>query len=161
VILDADALTLIADGSMARPLREREAATVITPHDREFARIAGEVGDDRVGAARRAADELDATILLKGDRTIVAAPPGAECGGASVHVSTTGSPVLATAGSGDVLSGLAGSLLAAGLPAHTAGAYAAFVHGLAGRYAAADGPVSASTVVAALRPAVHTVLDAV
>lgn len=159
VLLDADAITIVAD----HPdwVRDRVAATLLTPHDREFARIAGEVGDDRVGAARRAADELDATILLKGDRTIVAAPPGAECGGASVHVSPTGSPVLATAGSGDVLSGLAGSLLAAGLPAHTAGAYAAFVHGLAGRYAAADGPVSASTVVDALRPAVHTVLDTV
>jgi hydroxyethylthiazole kinase-like uncharacterized protein yjeF len=151
VLLDADAITLVADHP--EWLRDRGAVTLLTPHDREFARLAGEIGDDRIDDARRAADEFEVTILLKGDRTIVAAP-------GSVHVNPAGTPALATAGSGDVLAGLAGSLLAAGLPGHTAGASAAFVHGLAGRYAAEDGPVTASVVVAALREAVGTVLDA-
>ncbi len=124
--------------------------TLLTPHDREFARIAGDVGTDRIGAVRRAADDFEATFLLKGDHTIVASPE-------SVHVNPAGTAALATAGSGDVLAGLAGSLLAGGLPAHLAGAYAAFVHGLAGRYAAEDGPVTASRLVDALRAAVRTV----
>jgi len=74
-----------------------------------------------------------------------------------VHVNPAGTAALATAGSGDVLAGLAGSLLAGGLPAHLAGAYAAFVHGLAGRYAAQEGPVTASGIITALRAAVRTV----
>jgi len=158
VLLDADAITIVAEHP--EWVRDRSAATLLTPHDREFARVAGEIDDDRVGAVRRAAEELDATILLKGYRTIVAAPSGATFAEPSVHVVTTGIPVLATAGSGDVLAGVAGSLLAGGLPAHLAGADAAFVHGLAGRYAAAEGPVSASTLVPALRRAVATVLTA-
>lgn len=151
VLLDADGITIAAE----HPdwLRDRAASTLLTPHDREFARLAGEVGDDRIAAVRRAADTFGVTVLLKGDRTIVASP---DC----VHVNPAGTADLATAGSGDVLAGLAGSLLAGGLPAHAAGAYAAFVHGLGGRYAAAEGPVSASSLVDALRPAVQTVLTA-
>jgi len=157
VLLDADAITIVAEHP--EWLQDRAAPTLLTPHDREFARIAGSgPGPDRIAAARAAAGKLDATVLLKGDRTIVAAPPSGH-GGESVHVNPTGSPVLATAGTGDVLSGLAGSLLAAGLPPHEAGAFAAFVHGLAGRYAAETGPVSASTLAVALRAAVRTVLD--
>jgi ADP-dependent NAD(P)H-hydrate dehydratase / NAD(P)H-hydrate epimerase len=148
VLLDADAITVVADNPSW--LRERGAMTLLTPHDREFARIAGDVGTDRIGAVRRAADDFEATFLLKGDHTIVASPE-------SVHVNPAGTAALATAGSGDVLAGLAGSLLAGGLPAHLAGAYAAFVHGLAGRYAAEDGPVTASRLVDALRAAVRTV----
>jgi hydroxyethylthiazole kinase-like uncharacterized protein yjeF len=157
VLLDADAITIVAE----HPdwLRDRAAPTLLTPHDREFARIAGsEPGSDRIAAVRAAAEKFDVTFLLKGDRTIVAAPPSAH-GGESVHVNPTGTPVLATAGTGDVLAGIAGSLLAAGLPPHEAGAYASFVHGLAGRYAAETGPVSASTVAGAVRAAVHTVLE--
>jgi ADP-dependent NAD(P)H-hydrate dehydratase / NAD(P)H-hydrate epimerase len=134
----------------------RRAPTLLTPHDREFARVAGEVGDDRVAAVRRAAADFGAVFLLKGDRTLVA-PAG---GAAPVHVNPAGGPALAPAGSGDVLSGLGGALLAAGLPADLAGAHAAFVHGLAGRFAAGAGPVSASRVVEALAPAVRTVLGA-
>jgi NAD(P)H-hydrate repair Nnr-like enzyme with NAD(P)H-hydrate dehydratase domain len=115
--------------------------------------VFGPVGEDRVGAARRASAELGCTVLLKGDRTVVANTAG-------VYVNPTGSAVLATAGSGDVLSGLAASLLASpGMPAVRAATAAAFVHGLAGRLAAADGPVSATAVCAALRPAVRTVLE--
>ncbi|GIJ58717.1 NAD(P)H-hydrate dehydratase [Virgisporangium aurantiacum] len=149
VILDADALTLLADGSMARPLREREAATVITPHDREFARIAGaEPGGDRVESALQLAAQMNAVVLLKGDRTIVAAPDG------TAFANPTGSVALATAGTGDVLAGLLGSLLAAGLPAPHAALAAAYVHGLAGRVAAGSGPVVSPDVADALREAV-------
>ncbi|GIJ65322.1 NAD(P)H-hydrate dehydratase [Virgisporangium ochraceum] len=149
VILDADALTLIADGSMAQPLRERRAATVITPHDREFARIAGaEPGADRVEAALRLAAQMNAVVLLKGDRTVVAAPDG------SAFANPTGSAALATAGTGDVLAGLLGSLLAGGLPAPRAAVAAAYVHGLAGRLAAEKGPTTAVDVAAELREAV-------
>ena len=149
VCLDADALTLIADGSMAGPLRERHAATVVTPHDREFARIAGaEPGSDRVEAALKLAARMNAVVLLKGDRTVVAAPDG------TAYANPTGSAALATAGTGDVLAGLLGSLLAAGLPAAHAAAAAAYVHGLAGREAARHGPVTSTDVAAALRVAV-------
>jgi hydroxyethylthiazole kinase-like uncharacterized protein yjeF len=149
VCLDADALTLLASGSLDDALREREAPTVVTPHDREFARLVGgdPPGPDRVGSALLLAARLGVTVLLKGDRTVVAGPDG------SVWVNPTGSPVLATGGTGDVLAGLLGSLLAAGLPAHRAAIAAAYVHGLAGREAAAHGPVTATDVAAALRPA--------
>ena len=146
VVLDADALNLLVDGSKAADLRRRHAPTVITPHDREFARLAGEPpGADRVNAALRLAAWMNAVVLLKGNRTIVATPDG------RAYVNPTGTPVLATAGTGDVLSGLLGSLLAAGLPPERAALAAAYLHGLAGREAAQQGPVTAADVVPALR----------
>jgi len=130
VVLDADALTLLGDGELATWLR-RDAPVVVTPHDREFARLAGEqVGPDRVDAARRLAARMGVVVLLKGDRTVVAGPDG------TAWANPTGSPVLATAGTGDVLAGLLVSLLAGGLAADRAAVSAAFVHGLAGRRAA-------------------------
>ncbi|BFU47025.1 NAD(P)H-hydrate dehydratase [Krasilnikovia sp. MM14-A1004] len=145
VLLDADALTLLVDGQHATDLR-RDAPLVITPHDGEFARLAGEApGADRIGAACKLAAWINAVVLLKGDRTIVATPAG------EVWVNPTGTPALATAGSGDVLAGLLGSLLAAGLAPERAAVAAAYVHGLAGRRAALDGPVTAPDVAAALR----------
>lgn len=150
VLLDADAITIVAE----HPdwLRGRVADTVLTPHDREFARLMGaDVGDDRIGAANEAAERCESIVLLKGDRTIIAAPGGVP------FVNPAGSPALATAGSGDVLSGLIGSLLAGDVPAHFAAACGAFAHGLAGRHAAAAGPVSASRLVDAVRSAVHTI----
>jgi hydroxyethylthiazole kinase-like uncharacterized protein yjeF len=149
VCLDADALTLIAGGSMALPLRERHAATVVTPHDREFARLAGATpGVDRVEAALKLAAQMNVVVLLKGDRTVVATPDGA------AYANPTGTAALATAGSGDVLAGLTGSLLAAGMPADRAAAAAAYVHGLAGREAARHGPVTSTDVAEALHAAV-------
>jgi ADP-dependent NAD(P)H-hydrate dehydratase / NAD(P)H-hydrate epimerase len=145
VIADADAITLIA--RTPRLIRGRSAPTVITPHDREFERIAGKPGPDRLAAARRAARDLGATVLLKGNATVVAAPDGA------AYINPTGTPWLATAGSGDVLSGLIGALLAGGLPAPLAAAAGAYVHGVAGQRAAAGGPPSAADVLAELRGA--------
>jgi hydroxyethylthiazole kinase-like uncharacterized protein yjeF len=144
-VLDADALTLLVDGRHATDLR-RDAPLVITPHDREFARLAGEApGIDRVAAALKLASWINAVVLLKGDRTIVATPAG------TAWANPTGSPALATGGTGDVLAGLLGSLLAAGVPAEHAAVAAAYVHGLAGRRAAADGPVTAPDVANGLR----------
>lgn len=147
VIVDADGLTLLADDLDL--VRSRSAPTVLTPHDREFARLFGEVGADRLGAARRAAAAVDAVVLLKGNGTVVAAPDG------SAFINPTGTPWLGTAGSGDVLSGLLGSLLAAGLGAPLAAAVAAYVHGVAGQRAATSGPPTAADVLAELRSTLH------
>jgi hydroxyethylthiazole kinase-like uncharacterized protein yjeF len=153
VLLDADALTLLVDGRHAEDLR-RDAPLVITPHDGEFQRLAGEApGPDRVGAASKLASWINGVVLLKGDRTIVATPSG------ETWANPTGSSALATAGSGDVLAGLLGSLLAAGLPAERAAVAAAYMHGLAGRRAAEGGPVTAPDVAAALRPVIHATLS--
>ncbi|WP_328465056.1 NAD(P)H-hydrate dehydratase [Actinoplanes sp. NBC_00393] len=152
VLLDADAITLLVGGEHAEDLR-RDAPLVLTPHDGEFKRLAGEApGEDRAGAAARLAAWTNAVVLLKGDRTIVATPGG------EIWANPTGSPALATAGSGDVLAGLLGSLLAAGLPAVRAAVAAAYVHGLAGRRAALDGPVTAPDVASALRPVLADLL---
>ncbi|MGC4875371.1 NAD(P)H-hydrate dehydratase [Micromonospora sp. DT43] len=149
VVLDADALTLLVDGSLADRLRGRDAPIVVTPHDREFTRLCGEEpGADRVGAALRLAAWMNAVVLLKGDRTVIGTPDG------RAYVNPTGTPALATGGTGDVLAGLLGSLLAAGVPADRAAASAAYLHGLAGREAARSGPVTAPDVVTALRPVI-------
>jgi len=150
VLVDADGLTLVARSPEL--VRRRSAPTVLTPHDREFERIAGPVGDDRIGAARRAAADLGAVVLLKGSATIVAAPDG------TAYVNPTAPPWLATAGSGDVLSGLGGALLAGGVPPVEAAAVAARVHGLAGRLAADGAPTTASGVLDAVPAALRTVL---
>lgn len=148
-LVDADGITLLAREPDL--VRARRAPTVLTPHDREFARIAGEPGADRLGAARRAADDLGATVLLKGNATIVAEPGG------RAYLNTTGSPWLATAGSGDVLSGVIGSFLAAGVDAALAAAAGAHLHGVAGQLAGAGGPSTAADVLAALRAAYQAV----
>ena len=153
VVLDADALTLLVDGSMAGALRHRDAPIVVTPHDREFARLAGEPpGADRAAAALRLAAWMNAVVLLKGDRTIVATPDG------RAWANPTGTAALATGGTGDVLAGLVGSLLAGGLPAERAAVAGAYVHGLAGRAAAEGGPVTSEDVAGALRAVVRETL---
>jgi hydroxyethylthiazole kinase-like uncharacterized protein yjeF len=152
VLLDADALTLLVDGKHADDLR-RDAPLVVTPHDGEFKRLAGEApGADRVGAACRLAAWINAVVLLKGDRTIVATPWG------EVWANPTGTSALATAGSGDVLAGLLGALLAGGLAPERAAIGAAYLHGLAGRRAQLDGPVTAPDVASALRAVIRDTL---
>jgi hydroxyethylthiazole kinase-like uncharacterized protein yjeF len=139
VLVDADALTMAAQDPAL--VRDRTAPTVLTPHDREFARFGQEVGEDRIAAARRLAADLGAVVLLKGDATVVAGPDG------TAYVNGTGTPWLATAGTGDVLSGIGGALLATGLPAVEAAAVAAHVHGRAGQVAAEGGPLIAGDLV--------------
>lgn len=142
VLVDADGLNLLVD--RRELLAGRSAATVLTPHDREFERLFGEIGADRIGAARRAAADSGATVLLKGYATIVAEPSG-RC-----YLNPIGAPALATAGSGDVLAGLVGSLLAAGQEPGLAAATGAYLHAAAGRRAAAAGPVVAGDLLGAL-----------
>lgn len=139
VVVDADALTMCA----AQPelVRGRAAPTLLTPHDREFARFGEDVGTDRVGAARRLAAGLGCTVLLKGEATVVADADG------TAFVNGTGTPWLATAGTGDVLSGIAGAVLATGLPAVETGAVAAHLHGRTGQVAAQRGPLVAGDLV--------------
>ncbi len=155
VCVDADGLSLLAGPDFAGVLRDRDAPVVLTPHDREYERLAGHPpGADRIEAAEELAGRLAATVLLKGDRTIIASPAG------EVWVNPTGSPALATGGTGDVLAGLLGSLLAAGLGAVEAAAGAAYLHGLAGRAAAEHGPVTAADVADALPGVVADLLSA-
>jgi hydroxyethylthiazole kinase-like uncharacterized protein yjeF len=138
VIVDADGLTLLA----AHPqlVMSRQAPTVLTPHAGEYTRLAGEPpGVDRVAAARRLAQEFGAIVLLKGNVTVIASEQ-------ATYLNPAGGSWAATAGSGDLLSGVIGALLAAGLPPARAAAAAAFVHARAANASAADpGPVSAPT----------------
>jgi hydroxyethylthiazole kinase-like uncharacterized protein yjeF len=153
VVVDADALTMAA--KQPGLLRDRAAPTVLTPHDREFARFGIEPGPDRVAAVRRLAADLGVVVLLKGEATVVADPDG------RVFINGTGTPWLATAGTGDVLSGITGAVLATteatGLPAVEAAAVAAHLHGRAGQLAAERGPLIAGDLVRCLPDAVRRV----
>lgn len=152
VIADADALTLLAADS--GPVTDRSAPTVLTPHAGEYQRLAGvPVGADRVAATRDLAERLGVTVLLKGNVTVIAQP------GAATYLNPAGQSWAATAGSGDVLSGIIGALLAAGLPSGEAAAAAAFVHARAANLSAADpgpnpAPTSASRILAHVRGAI-------
>jgi NAD(P)H-hydrate epimerase len=131
VVLDADGLNAFTGDAAAIAGRSSEA--VLTPHVGEFGRLSGvkarDLDTDRVGHVRRLAADADAVALLKGSRTLIAAPDG------RTRINLTGSPVLATAGSGDVLTGTIGGLLARGLGAMDAAAAGAYLHGLAGTLA--------------------------
>src|SRR5580704_12738355 len=132
-LVDADGLTIL---SQHQELLPRSAPTLITPHAGELSRLLGAdaaaIEARRLEHARRAAELLGLTVLLKGSTTVIASP-----GEKTALVNPTGTPWLATAGTGDVLSGLAGALLAQGLEPAWAGAAAAYLHGLAARLAAA------------------------
>lgn len=149
-VLDADALTLLAEHPGL--LAGRTAPTVLTPHAGEFSRLFGPVGNDRVEAAREAAREFDATVLLKGHVTVIAAPDG------TVVADTAGSSWAATPGSGDVLTGLVGKLLASGLTPLDAAACAARVHGLAAARAADGAPTHAAAISEAVPCVLRDVL---
>ncbi|MFF3659763.1 NAD(P)H-hydrate dehydratase [Streptomyces olivochromogenes] len=155
VLVDADGLRL-ADRSA---VRARTAPTLMTPHAGEAAALLGvsreSVEAARLASARELALRYGATVLLKGSTTLVADPAGG-----AVRVNPTGTAWLATAGSGDVLSGLAGSLLAAGLSALDAGSVGAYLHGLAGRLAADGAPLGAHDVAAAIPEAWRDIRDA-
>ena len=140
-LVDADALTVLAD---RHELLSRDAGTLLTPHAGEFARLMHTERDDveahRLTWARRAADQLGVTVLLKGSTTVVADPDG------RTAVNTTGTAWLGTAGSGDVLSGVCGSLMAQGLSPFDAARVGAFLHGVAGTFAG-GAPVAAGDLL--------------
>lgn len=128
LVVDADALNAFAGN--ASGLAARQADAVITPHVGEFSRMTGVKGRDlvrdRLRHARELARTTQAVTLLKGSRTVIAEPDG------RARINVTGSPALATAGTGDTLTGMIGGLLACGVPAPDAASSAAYLHGLAG-----------------------------
>jgi len=152
LVLDADGLNAFAGDAPA--LRDRPAPTVLTPHEGEYARLTGEpVGPDRVDAARRLAAASGCVALLKGPATVVADPVG------RAVINPTGGAELATAGSGDVLTGIIGGLLARGLDPFAAAAAGAFVHGRAADVAGHTGLI-ASDLIVALPRALHALTPA-
>jgi NAD(P)H-hydrate epimerase len=136
-VLDADGLNALAgDFTALESRRTRGAPAVLTPHAGEYERLMGRpVGDDRLEAARALADRSGAVVLLKGPGTVVTAPDG-RCA-----LNPTGGAELATAGSGDVLTGIVAGFLARGMDAFEAAAAGAWVHGrTADELVARDGP---------------------
>ena len=138
LVLDADALNLIAAGArLAETLRARKAPSLLTPHPAEAARLLGtstrEVQNDRVGTAIRLAEEFKSLIVLKGAGSICAAPKE------TWHINTSGNPGMASAGMGDVLTGMIAALLAQGVNAKTALLAAVYLHGAAADKAVAGG----------------------
>ncbi|MFC4377522.1 NAD(P)H-hydrate dehydratase [Nocardia halotolerans] len=157
VLVDADGLTILAHEPEL--VRGRAAPTVLTPHAGEFARLTGTpVGADRVGAVRELAASWNVTVLLKGRTTVVAAPGG------PALVNDAGGSWAATAGSGDVLSGVIAALLAAGRTPAWSAAAGARAHALAADLAAhagqaAGAPVSAWPLLEHIRPAVRVLRE--
>jgi NAD(P)H-hydrate epimerase len=157
VVIDADALTALGDAASAKTLLDkRSAPSILTPHDGEYARLAGSPpGEDRLDAARRLAAATGAIVLLKGSLTAVAAllhgvgdgdgdgdGASASATAPDVLLSASGSPRLATAGTGDVLSGVIGAFCARGVPALEAAALGAHVHGRAASSGSPEGLVA-------------------
>lgn len=142
VVVDADALAHVS-----RPIG---VPAVLTPHAGELARMLGvrraEVEARQLHHVRRAAREYEAIVLLKGRRTLIARPDG------RVRVNTTGVPWLATAGAGDVLAGLIGSLAAAGMEMYDAASLGAWLHGAAAAMASSErgGPITAGDLAASV-----------
>lgn len=162
VVVDGDAIFAAAwDADGAGPLlRDRELATVLTPHDGEFGHLTGgRPGIDRIAAARSAAMTFDAHILLKGPTTVIAAPPSRAPDDdddqvAPVLLVDRGDERLATAGSGDVLAGVLGAVLAAGVDPLHAAASSAWLHAAAADLGLADGML-AGDIVDRLGDAIH------
>ncbi|NBO92810.1 MAG: NAD(P)H-hydrate dehydratase [Planctomycetia bacterium] len=123
LVLDADALNVL--GMWPGVWRNRMAPTLITPHPGEFARLTGQKGGERVAGAVELARREGVIVVLKGAGTVVT-------DGRRVFVNTTGNPGMATGGTGDVLAGLLGALLAQGFSAFEAAQLAVYLHGRAG-----------------------------
>lgn len=142
MVVDGDGIGASVDPRAGHSaLTARTAATVLTPHDGEFATLGGDVANtDRIAATRELASRTGCTILRKGPTTVIADPDGA------VYLVVAGDERLATAGSGDVLSGIIGAFLARGLSAHEAAAAAAYVHGMAGSSCASEGTIARDVV---------------
>ncbi len=137
-VVDADALNALGSlQAVAEIARSRTAPLVLTPHDMEYRRLSGHLPQaDRIAEVRDAADKSGSVVLLKGPTTVVGAPDG------RVALCVEGPPSLATAGTGDVLSGIVAAFLARGMEAWLAASVAAFVHGSAARRGPLEGLVA-------------------
>lgn len=157
MVLDADGINAVA--GHADMLSRASGPLILTPHPGEMARLLGttsaDVQRDRLGAASRLARERNVCVVLKGAGTVVAAPDG------RLAVNSTGNPGMATAGTGDVLTGIIVGLLAQGLPAWEAACAGVFLHGLAGDLAASEqgeAGLIAGDVIRAIPHAIQHVL---
>jgi hydroxyethylthiazole kinase-like uncharacterized protein yjeF len=153
----ADGVPVVVDADALRHVDGPAPGCLLTPHAGELAAMLGvdreEVESAPLERAREAARRWDCVVLLKGHHTLVATPDG------RVRVTTTGVPWLATAGAGDVLSGLVGALLAAGLEPYDAASVGSWLHGAAATRAAGGGPLTASRVAARIPRLVRELLD--
>ena len=129
VVVDADGINVLS--AHRDLLRGRKLSTILTPHDGEFARLGGVIGEDRMAAAAALAEELGCVVLLKGHETCIT-------DGIDGYINPTGNPGMAVGGSGDVLAGVITALLGAGLPPLEAAACGAWLHGAAGDRCAAE-----------------------
>ena len=158
LVLDADALNLIAvEAGLQQKLFARKAATLLTPHPLEAARLLGvtthQIQADRLAAARALAKKFNATTILKGSGSVIAAPDG------KTVINTTGNPALATAGAGDVLSGLCGALLAQNWPVWEAALAAVWLHGKAADNLVANGVGPIGLTASELIPEIRVTLN--
>ncbi|MYM86034.1 NAD(P)H-hydrate dehydratase [Rugamonas sp. FT82W] len=158
LLADADALNLLAASpALQNALAQRQASSILTPHPLEAARLLGatiaDVQADRIGAARKLAASLRAYVVLKGSGTVIAAPNG------DAVVNTTGNPALATAGTGDVLSGLCGGLLAQGWPLWEAALAGVWLHGMAADVLVTEGAGPIGLTAGELIPAIRVALN--
>ena len=129
VVVDADGINVLS--AHRDLLRGRKSPTILTPHDGEFARLGGVIGEDRMSAAAALAEELGCVVLLKGHETCLT-------DGTDGYLNPTGNPGMAVGGSGDVLAGVITALLGAGLLPLEAAACGAWLHGAAGDRCAAE-----------------------
>ena len=129
VVVDADGINVLS--AHRDLLRGRKSPTILTPHDGEFARLGGVIGEDRMAVAAALAEELGCTVLLKGHETCIT-------DGTDGYLNPTGNPGMAVGGSGDVLAGVITALLGVGLPPLEAAACGAWLHGAAGDRCAAE-----------------------
>lgn len=132
LVLDADALNVLSGNPMI--LKKLNTEAVITPHPGEMARLTGliiaDIQKDRIGTAARFAAEYGVTVVLKGNRTVIAIPDG------RIYINPTGNAGMATAGAGDILAGMIAGLVAQGVPVCDAAVAGVYLHGLAGDKAA-------------------------
>ena len=159
IALDADALNLIAkDPALRAATAARNAPTLATPHPGEAARLRGvdvaAIQDDRLQAAQLLVKDLGANVVLKGAGSVLAHPDG------TWDINASGGPALATAGSGDVLCGLLGALLAQGLDAKTALRYAVCLHGATADVLVAQGAGPLGLTASELPDAARALLNA-
>lgn len=138
MLIDADGLNAIADDMdiLRKHANRLSCRVVITPHPGEMSRLCGEsieaIQNNRAGAAKKFAKEFGVVVVLKGDNTVIAAPDG------RTHINNSGNAGMATGGTGDVLSGVIGSLIGQGLEPFEAALLGVFIHGVAGDFASRD-----------------------